>query len=97
MVGNRVSGIAFGPKCVVIFIGINKIVRDIESAFKRIKDIAAPMNAKRHSELNTLCTITGKCENCNSLHRLCNTWMITDRCYPKGRIKVIIIEEELGF
>lgn len=96
MIGNRVSGIAFGPKCVVVFIGINKIVRDIEAAFKRIRDVAAPLNAQRHPELKTPCSITGKCENCCALHRLCNTWMITDKCYPKGRIKVILIEEALG-
>lgn len=97
MLGNRVAGIAFGPKAVVIFIGVNKIVEDIDKAMNRIKTIAAPLNAKRHTDFKTPCQITGECVDCKSPKRLCNTWTITEKSYPTGRIKIILINEQLGF
>lgn len=97
MVGNRVAAIAFGPRNVVIFVGVNKVVEDIDAAIYRIKSIAAPMNAKRHSNLKTPCQSTGKCIDCSSPQRLCNTWVITEKSYPTGRIKIILINEQLGF
>lgn len=97
MMGNRVAAITFGPKKVVIFAGVNKIVDDIDSAMQRIKAVAAPMNAKRHPEFATPCQITGKCIDCSSPKRLCNTWTITEKAYPHGRIKIIMINEQLGY
>jgi hypothetical protein len=97
MIGNRVAGIAFGPKKVIIFVGVNKIVETIDEAMTRIKSIAAPMNAIRHTDLKTPCQKTGKCMECNSPHRICNTWLITEKAYPQGRIKIIIIDEKLGY
>ena len=97
MIGNRVAGIAFGPKNVVIFVGVNKIVGSIDEAMNRIKSIAAPMNAKRHIDLKTPCQITGRCIDCCSPQRICNTWMITEKSYPVGRIKIILINESLGY
>lgn len=96
MVGNRVGGITFGPQNVVIFVGVNKIVESIDDGMKRVKDIAAPLNAKRHSEFKMPCQVTGECMDCNSPDRICNVWTITEKSYPKGRIKVILIDEELG-
>lgn len=96
MVGNRVAGITFGPRKVVIFVGSNKIVDGIEAAMNRIKTVAAPLNAKRHPEFQTPCAISGKCINCNSPKRICNTWTITEKSYPVGRIKIILIKEQLG-
>jgi len=96
MVGNRVAGIIFGPRRVVIFVGVNKIVEDMDEAMDRIKSIAAPLNAKRHTDLKTPCQVTGQCSNCTSPQRICNTWVITEKSYPVGRIKVVIINEELG-
>jgi hypothetical protein len=95
MIGNRIGGISFGPKNVVIFAGTNKIVPNIESAFKRIRNISAPLNAKRHL-LETPCVKTGKCHDCNSPQRICNSWSIIDKCYPKKRIKIVLIDEALG-
>ena len=95
MVGNRVAAIAFGPKTVVILVGRNKIVPDIAGAMSRISDYAAPINAIRH-EFKTPCAATSRCADCKSPQRLCNTWTITERSFPKGRIKVILINEELG-
>ncbi|MGE5630627.1 MAG: lactate utilization protein [Caulobacteraceae bacterium] len=97
MVGNRVAGITFGPHNVVIFVGINKIVEGIEEAMDRIRTTAAPMNAKRHPYFKTPCQVTGKCMDCSSPQRICNTWTITEKSFPVGRIKVILINEQLGY
>jgi L-lactate utilization protein LutB len=95
MIGNRVAAITFGPKNVVIFIGRNKIVPDLETAMHRIKDFAAPANAIRHGK-KTPCMKTASCKDCKSPDRICNTWTITEKSFPKGRIKVILINEDLG-
>jgi L-lactate utilization protein LutB len=96
MVGNRIGGIIFGPKHVIITAGRNKIVSDVEAAMKRIKNYAAPVNAIRHTDFRTPCRKTSYCMDCKSPDRICNTWAITDKSYPKGRIKVLIINEVLG-
>lgn len=96
MVGNRVGGITFGPKHVVIVVGRNKIVPDLGAAMQRIKDYAAPLNAIRHPGLKTPCVKTGRCYDCKSPDRICNVWTITEKSYPKGRIKVILVDEDLG-
>lgn len=96
MIGNRVGGITFGPKQVVLFIGINKITANLEEAMQRIRTIAAPRNAMRHEGFRTPCHKTGVCMDCNSPDRICNVWTITEKSYPAGRIKVILIGEELG-
>lgn len=96
MIGNRVGGITFGPRNVVLFIGINKIVADIEEAMHRVRTIAAPQNAIRHEGLRTPCHKTGVCMDCNSPDRICNVWTITEKSYPVGRIKVILINQSLG-
>ncbi len=97
MIGNRVAALTFGPRYVVLFIGRNKIVKDLDAAFKRIKEIAAPINAKGHTSLKIPCQATGKCSDCQSPHRICNTWTITEKSYPKHRIKIVLINEDLGY
>lgn len=96
MVGNRVAGITFGPRNVVLFIGVNKIVENIDEAIDRVKSIAAPLNVKRHKDMKNPCATTGKCMDCKSPQRICNTWVITEKSYPLGRIKIILIHEKLG-
>jgi len=95
MIGNRVAGITFGPRNVVVMVGRNKIVEDLEAAIERIKDYAAPVNAMRLNK-KTPCAKTGACEECKSPERICNSWTITQKSFPKGRIKVILINENLG-
>ena len=95
MIGNRVGGITFGPKYVVIMVGRNKIVQNLDEAMKRIKNIAAPQNAIRHSQ-KTPCVKTSYCMDCKSPDRICNIWTIHEKSYPKGRIKVILINQDLG-
>lgn len=95
MVGNRVAGIAFGPRHVIITVGVNKIVPDANAAVRRIREVAAPKNALRH-DMKTPCVKTGRCMDCKSPDRICNIWTITDKSWPKGRIKVVLINQELG-
>lgn len=95
MLGNRVAGITFGPKHVIILVGRNKVVPDIEDAMLRIKNLAAPANAMRLDK-KTPCVKTSICEECRSVDRVCNNWTITEKSYPKGRIKVVLINEDLG-
>ena len=95
MIGNRVGGITFGPRNVIILVGRNKIVADLEAAMMRIKNYAAPANAMRLN-MKTPCVKTSYCEECKSKDRICNTWAITEKCFPKGRIKVVLINEDLG-
>jgi len=96
MVGNRIAGLIFGPRHVIITVGRNKIVSDVEEAMKRIKNYAAPLNAIRHTDFKTPCRKTSYCMDCKSPDRICNTWAITEKSYPKGRITVLIINEDLG-
>ena len=95
MIGNRIGGITFGPKHVVILVGRNKIVSDLEEAMYRIMNYVAPANAMR-LDMKTPCVKTSYCEECKSPDRICNTWTITEKSYPKGRIKVVLINEDLG-
>ena len=96
MTGNRVAAFAFGPKQVVIFVGRNKIVPDLDEAMFRIKNYVAPINVMRLDK-KTPCAKTSVCEECKSPDRLCNSWSITEKSFPKGRIKIILINEEMGF
>jgi L-lactate utilization protein LutB len=96
MLGNRVASLTFGPKNVIVLVGRNKIVDDFEEAMFRIKNYAAPVNAARLDK-KTPCVKTGYCDDCKSPDRICNTWTITEKSYPKGRIKVVLIDEDLGF
>jgi len=95
MYGNRIAAITFGPKYVVILVGRNKIVADVEEAFSRIKSFAAPANAMR-LEKKTPCVKSACCEECKSPERICNTWTITEKSFPKARVKVVLINEDLG-
>ncbi|HYA41801.1 MAG TPA: lactate utilization protein [Syntrophobacteraceae bacterium] len=95
MTGNRVAGITFGPKNVIILVGRNKVVPDIEDAMLRVKNYAAPANAMRLDK-KTPCVKTSICEECQSTDRICNTWTITEKSFPKGRIRIVLINEELG-
>lgn len=94
--GNRVAAITFGPKHVIVVAGRNKIAPDLNAAMYRIRDVAAPVNALR-LERKTPCVKTLRCEDCSSPDRICNTWVITEKSHPKGRIKVVLVNADLGF
>jgi L-lactate utilization protein LutB len=94
--GNRVASMIIGPRKVIIVAGANKVVDNLEEAFKRIKTIA-PMNATRVGH-KTPCTETGRCVNCEAKNSVCNyTGIIENGRKEPGRITVIIVAEELGF
>ena len=95
MTGNRVGAMAYGPKCVVIVVGRNKIVEDIEAAIARIKNFVAPANAMRLKK-KTPCVKTSYCQECNSPERLCNTWIISEKSFPKDRVKIVLVNEDMG-
>jgi hypothetical protein len=104
--GNRVAPMIFGPNKVILVIGANKIVKDVDEAIERIRQVAAPMNAKRHSlkhpdhpEIGELpCVITGRCVDCRHDWRICNYTTIIEGALTedKGRINVVLVGEELG-
>jgi L-lactate utilization protein LutB len=94
--GNRLAALCFGPKTVIIAAGRNKIVDDVEAGLDRVKNVAAPMNAKRFG-LDTPCVRTGRCSDCDSKERICNLTLIIERQKAKGRMVVILINQDLGF
>lgn len=96
MIGNRIGAITFGPKNVIILVGRNKICCDIDDAMYRIKNYAAPVNTM-NLDKKTPCSQTGFCHNCQSPNRICNTWSITEKCFPAKRVKIVLINEDLGF
>ncbi|MBE6907148.1 MAG: lactate utilization protein [Ruminococcaceae bacterium] len=94
--GNRVAAMIFGPKSVIVVAGYNKIVADLEAARRRVSDIAAPANAMRLDK-KTPCKVLGACQNCRSDDRICADYVIHGQQTAKGRIKVIIVGEQLGY
>ncbi len=96
MIGNRVAAITFGPKNVIVLIGRNKLSVDTHAAMLRIKNYAAPVNSLRLDK-KTPCASTSFCQDCKSSDRICNSWVITEKSFPKGRIKVVLINDDLGF
>lgn len=95
--GNRVAALIFGPKQVVVIAGVNKIAGSFEAAMDRARNIAAPINAQRFAGLATPCAKTGLCADCQSPDSICAQFVVTRRCRTKGRIKVILVGESLGF
>lgn len=94
--GNRVACLIHGPLNVIIVAGMNKLVSDVASGCQRIRNFAAPPNAKRLVR-DTPCFHTGRCGNCLSSDCMCNHIVVTRRSGIPGRIKVFLIAEELGY
>ena len=100
--GNRVAAMLFGPEKVIIVIGINKIVENLEAALKRIRETAAPLNVKRHRNFNPMppCDEKGECSDCSSPWRICNKTVIIERQFDNDEYKpvitIVIVGEELG-
>ena len=103
--GNRVAPMVFGPKKVIVVVGVNKIVNNLDLAMERIRQYAAPINAKRHCVTLRLleygdlpCVKTGKCVDCNHELSICHYTVIIDGAAlpEKGRINVVLVGEELG-
>ena len=95
MIGNRVAALTFGPEKVVVVVGRNKIVPNLEVARDRIQNFASPANAARLN-MATPCVKTGRCHNCSSDERICNNWTITEKSFPPGRTAVVLVDADLG-
>lgn len=93
--GNRVAATIFGPKSVLVIAGMNKVMDNLDAALQRARTVAAPMNQQRFL-LNNPCTATGTCADCKSETCICNQIVITRNCRPAGRIKFILVGEDLG-
>jgi L-lactate utilization protein LutB len=94
--GNRVASLIFGPKNVIVVAGMNKVVKDVKTAYSRVKNIASPMNCNRLQK-KTPCAITGQCGDCYSPDCICSHTVVTRRSGTPGRIKLILVGEELGY
>lgn len=93
---NRVAAIAYGPQNVLMIVGMNKIARDEEAAIYRARNEAATINAQRFP-LDTPCKKNGSCANCKSKDTICCQFLITRFSRHAGRIKIILVNENLGF
>lgn len=94
--GNRVAAMLYGPDMVIVIVGINKIVKNLDAAITRNEEISAPANCRRLNR-ETPCIKLGHCVDCKSSDRICNDFVVIKRQSKKGRIKVIIVNEELGY
>ncbi len=94
--GNRTAAMIYGPDNVIVVVGINKIVRNLDAAIARNRNLAAPANAKR-LDRNTPCSSLGYCTDCSSSDRICNNYVLIRKQGQKGRIKVIIVGKEFGY
>ena len=93
---NRVSAIAQGPRKVIVIAGMNKVCDDLDSAMKRARNVAAPINAQRFG-LSTPCSVNGTCFDCKSPDTICCQFLITRFSAHTGRIHVILVNDSLGF
>ncbi|KMT21532.1 lactate utilization protein [Clostridium cylindrosporum] len=94
--GNRVAAMIYGPKKVIVVVGENKIVRDIDSAYERVRKYVAPINCKRLN-MDNPCVKVSECVNCSSENRICNHLVVTFRQNTKGRGIVVLVKEEIGY
>lgn len=110
--GNRVAAITFGPKRVILIVGKNKIVKNLRDAVERVKNTACPANTMR-LKIGTTCNSTGYCINggtCDERHLMCaapgactnsicsfSNVIASQMASNNDRIKIIIVNEDLGF
>ena len=93
--GNRVAALCYGPKNILVIAGMNKIVADMDSAYDKVRNYTSPVNAMRFCDA-TPCAKTGMCGDCLSPQSICAQFVETRICKPDGRIKVILVGEDLG-
>jgi hypothetical protein len=93
--GNRVGAMFIGPKKTIVVCGVNKIVKDLEAAEKKVREWVAPQNAKRLGR-KTPCVETGVCADCNSPDRICNIYVSLAKKPVRTEVVVILVGESLG-
>ena len=94
--GNRVAAMTFGPKSVVIVAGMNKVVADLDAAYTYVRHNCAPAVVQRFPNAKTPCNVTGECGDCIGEDSCCAYMVATRLCRPAGKIKVVLIGEDLG-
>jgi len=94
--GNRVAAMTFGPRQVIVVAGMNKVAKTVDDALVRARTVAAPANTQRFPDGKTPCNETGSCADCKSPDSICSFFVTTRMCKPAGRIKVILIGQDLG-
>lgn len=94
--GNRVAAILYGPDKVILVVGVNKIVKDLDEAIKRNKEVSAPANGKRLNT-KTPCAKVGYCMDCNSEDRICCEYTLIKKQRTANRIHVIFINDSIGY
>ncbi|MBQ9630672.1 MAG: lactate utilization protein, partial [Treponema sp.] len=94
--GNRVAALASGPLHVLMIVGMNKISKNLDAAIYRARNIAATSNTQRFP-LKTPCKVTGSCSDCKSPDSICCSFLVTRFCRVPGRIKIILVNDVLGF
>lgn len=95
--GNRVAALCYGPKSVIMIVGVNKVCKTLDDAVSRARNIAAPINIQRFNDLKTPCYLKGSCGNCKSQESICNQIVITRMSRPASKIKIVVVGEDLGF
>ena len=94
--GSRVAPMLYGPKQVIVVVGINKLTDSVQDAIDRTRQIAAPLDAKRLHK-DTPCTKLGRCIDCRHVQRICNDFVLIAGQFVKDRIKVIIVNQAVGY
>ena len=93
---NRIAALAFGPRKLVFIVGMNKVCPDVDTAIKRARNVAAPINAQRFG-LSTPCSKTGACADCKSADSICCQMLITRFAMDENRVHVVLVNDNLGF
>nr|WP_314460598.1 lactate utilization protein [uncultured Clostridium sp.] len=94
--GSRVAPMLYGPGQVIAIAGVNKITDNLDEAIKRTRQIAAPLDAKRLGK-STPCTHLDQCIDCSHKERICNDFVLITGQFIKDRIKVILVDQNLGY
>ena len=98
--GNRIAGMIYGPKKVILLVGMNKVATDVAAAMDRVRTVAAPANNMRLAEaygLKNPCLEDGRCHQCMSETKICNMWSVIEGQAVRGRIHVVLVGEDLGY
>jgi L-lactate utilization protein LutB len=95
-IGNRTNAMTFGPKKVIVVAGMNKVALNLESAIRRVQEVAAPIRAK-DLNMETPCAETGVCNDCNVPQRICNITLILHRKPMLTDISVVLVNDALGY
>lgn len=94
--GTRCAALIYGPKSIVMVVGMNKVAADLDAAMSRARNTAAPANVQHFPGIKTPCAVTGVCANCMSPETICCQFVITRFSRVPGRIKVVFVGESLG-